>query len=91
MVGPAEGRGLPPAGDVQHEVRRLGAITFQADTASVGGAARFVNYTGGDGAIYTAFQVAFAESVQPCIAAAEVILGTLSSVHATEATPIGAP
>jgi hypothetical protein len=86
-IAPAVGRGLPLSGSVVHEVRQIGDVTFQVSTASVGGAERFVNYTGGHGAIYTAFEVSFSDSADACLAAAEGVLGTLRSVPSLEATP----
>jgi hypothetical protein len=58
-LAPAVGRGLPLSGSAAHEVRQIGDVTFQVSTVSVGGAARFVNYAGGDGVIYTAFEASF--------------------------------
>jgi hypothetical protein len=90
-LAPAAGRGLPMNGSVAHEVRQIGNVTFQVSTASVGGAARFVNYAGGDGVIYTAFEASFSDSPESCLAAAEGVLGTLRSVRSLEATPATAP
>jgi hypothetical protein len=89
-LAPAVGRGLPLSGSVAHEVRRIGEVTFQVSTASVGGAERFVNYAGGDGVIYTAFEVSFPDSAEACLAAVEFVLGTLRSVPSLEATPVAA-
>lgn len=86
-LAPAVGRGLPPSGSVAHEVRQVGEVTFQVSTVSLGGAARFVNYAGGNGVIYTAFEVSFLDSAEGCVAAAEAVLGTLRSVPSLEATP----
>jgi hypothetical protein len=87
-LAPAVGRGLPLSGSAAHEVRQIGEVTFQVTTVSLGGAARFVNYAGGHGAIYTAFEVSFSDSADACLAAAEGVLGTLRSVPNTEATPV---
>jgi hypothetical protein len=86
-LAPAAGRGLPLNGSVDHQVRQIGGVTFQVSTASVGGAARFVNYAGGDGIIYTAFEVSFSDSAEACLTAAEGVLGTLRSIPSLEATP----
>lgn len=86
-LAPAVGRGLPLSGSAAHEVRQIGEVTFQVSTVSLGGAARFVNYAGGNGVIYTAFEVSFLDSAEGCLAAAEGVLGTLRSVPSLEATP----
>jgi hypothetical protein len=91
ILGTSAGRGLPLGGSVAHEVRRIGSVTFQVSTASMGGTRRFVNYTGGDGTIYTAFELTFEDEAEACIAAAEAVLGTLGSVPAFEATPVTEP
>ena len=91
VIGPAAGRGLPLSGSVDHEVRKIGAVTFQISTASVNAVTRFVNYAGGDGLIYTAFQVSFGAEAEPCLAAAEGVLGTLISIPVSATTPIPAP
>jgi hypothetical protein len=88
VLGSAVGRGLPLSGSVEHEVRRIGAVTFQVSKASVNGVARFINYTGGDGVIYTAFEASFQDQTDLCVAAAEGVLGTLRSVPLAEATPM---
>ena len=89
-LAPAVGRGLPLSGSVAHEVRQIGNVTFQVSTASVAGAARFVNYAGGDGVIYTAFEASFSDSDEACLSAVEIVLGTLRSVAILEATPAAA-
>ena len=88
VLSPAAGRGLPLSGRVDHAVRRIGAVTFQVSTASVGEVTQFVNYTGGDGVIYTAFEVATHEQTDACLQSAEAVVGTLSSVAASLATPV---
>jgi hypothetical protein len=87
-LGPAVGRGLPLSGGVAHEVRQIAGVTFQISAASVGGATQFVNYAGGDGAIYTAFALSFGDQADSCQTDAEIVLGTLSSVPQREATPV---
>jgi hypothetical protein len=91
IIAPAAGRGLPLSATVDHAVRQIGSINFQIDTAIVGGEPQFVNYTGGDGAIYTAFTVSFTSGADQCLTAAEAVLGTLRSVPASEATPLSTP
>jgi hypothetical protein len=48
---------------------------------------RFVNYTGGDGVIYTGFEVQVDDMADLCLPAAEGVLSSLRSVPSTEATP----
>jgi hypothetical protein len=38
--------------------------------------------------IFTSFQVNFVERVDDCLAAAEIVLGTLASVPESQATPV---
>jgi len=90
-IAPAAGRGLPLSGSVSHETRRVGDVTYQISKAVVGGAAQFVNYAGGNGVIYTAFEVSFSDAPEGCLQAAEGVLGTLRSVPSLEATPVGNP
>jgi len=87
-LGLAQGRGLPQSGSAEHEVRMLGGLTFQVSRASLNGVTQFINYAGGNGAIFTAFQVSFGIDVDQCIADAEAVLATLRSVPEDEATPV---
>lgn len=91
VITPAGGRGLPLNGTVDHEVRRVGGISFQVNTAYVNGVRQFVNYIGGNGVIYTGFQVTFIEPGDQCLTDAETVLGTLTAVAISEATPIPRP
>lgn len=88
VLTPAQGRGLPLSGSVDHEVRQVGGVTFQVSSAFEGGVMKFVNYAGGDGVIFTAFEVSFQDQAEACLAAAEGVLGTLSSIPLQEATPV---
>lgn len=87
LLGLAAGRGLPLSGSVDHEVRTVGDVDYQISTVSLNGKAQFVNYSGGDGVIYTGFEVSFADQSEACVTAAEAVLGTLRSVPAMDATP----
>ncbi len=91
MIAPTAGRGLPLNGTVDHAVRRIGAISFQVNTAYVNGVRQFVNYVGGDGVVSTGFQVSFAEPADQCLSQAESVLGTLKAVALSEATPVPQP
>ena len=91
VLTPSMGRGLPLSGSADHDVRQIGTTTFEISVVSLNGAIQFVNYTGGDGAILTAFELNFAEQGDPCRSEAEQVLGTLRSVSAIEATPPRGP
>ncbi len=90
-ITPTGGRGLPLNGTVNHEVRRINGVSFQVNTAYINGVRQFVTYVGGDGVIYTAFQVSFGDQVDQCLADAEAVLGSLKNVSIYEATPIPTP
>jgi len=91
IISPTQGRGLPPNATVDHEVRRIGGISYQISTVSVNGVKQSVTYAAGDGRIYTAFQVSVEDRPDQCLLEAETVLGTLSSVSISEATPIATP
>ncbi len=91
IISPTQGRGLPPNATVDHEIRRIEAISYQISTTSVNGVKQAVTYAGGDGRIYTAFQVSVEDRPDQCLLEAETVLGTLTSVPVSEATPIATP
>jgi hypothetical protein len=91
IIAPAAGRGLPSSGSVEHEVRRIGLVSFQVSTATINGMRQFVTYAGGDGNIYTAFVVSPGEQAEACLKEAEGVLGTLRSILVGEATPNAMP
>jgi hypothetical protein len=91
VISPASGRGLPLNVTVEQEVRKVGTVRYQISTAYLNGVKQFVNYTGGDGTILTAFQVSFQDQVDQCISDAETVLATLTSVSASQATPTMTP
>lgn len=91
MIAPASGRGLPLNVTAEHDTRHLGSIQFQIDTVYVDGIRQFVVYTGGNGTIFTAFQVSFEDQADACLADAEDVLSTLTSVPVSQATPIATP
>lgn len=90
-AAPLSGRGLPPNAVVEHAALKLGAVNYEVATVYVGGVKQFVTYTGGDLNIYTAFQVSFQDPLDPCLNEAERVLATLTSLPASQATPIPAP
>lgn len=92
VLAPTVGRGLPPNAAAQHETRRINGITYQITTVmDTTGVRQSVTYVGGDGRIYTGFQLSLEERPDQCITEAEVVLGTLTSVPVFQATPIATP
>ncbi len=91
VISPTAGRGLPPNGTVEHSVRRIGGISYQIGTAFVNGVRQFVDYAAGNGYVYTAFEVSLQDQADACLADAETVLATLTSVPVFEATPIATP
>jgi hypothetical protein len=90
-ITPSAGRGLVLNSNVEHDVRKIGLISYQISTAYVNGVKQFVNYTGGDGTIFTAFEVSFQDQADQCLTDAETVLAELKSVAITQATPIATP
>jgi hypothetical protein len=88
IIAVTSGRGLPPSLTVEHDMLQTGEITFDVGTAYENGVKQFVTFTGGDGRIITAFEVAFLEESDACIAQAVAVLSTLQSVHVSRATPV---
>lgn len=87
VISVTSGRGLPPNLSVEHETLYTKTITFDVGIAYENGVKKFVTYTGGDGVIFTAFQVSFEEQADQCLADAETVLTTLRSVPSFQATP----
>jgi hypothetical protein len=91
VISVTSGRGLPPSISVEHEMLRTDTLTFDVGIAFENGVKKFVTYTGGDGNIITAFEVSFLEESEACIADAVIVLTTLRSVPASQATPTATP
>ncbi len=91
IVSPTTGRGMPLNGTAEHEVRRIGVISFQITSAFVNGIKQFVTYAAGDGNIYTAFEVTFQDNADQCLSNAETVMGTLRSVPISQAAPLATP
>lgn len=91
IITPSAGRGLALNSSVEHSVRKIGVVSYQVSTAYVNGVKQFVSYTGGDGNIYTAFQVSFQDQADQCLTDAEMVLAELKSVPVSQATPIATP
>ncbi len=91
IISPTAGHGLPPNATVTQELRKIEAIRYQISTISVNDVKQSVMYTGGDGRVLTQFQVSLDERPDQCLLEAETVLGTLTSVPISQATPISTP
>ena len=91
IITPTAGRGLALNSSVEHDVRKIGGISYQVSVVSVNGVKQFVTYTGGDGNIYTAFEVLFQDLADQCLTDAETVLAELKSVADFLATPVATP
>jgi hypothetical protein len=91
IVSPTQGRGLPLNATTEQEIRKIGDISYQISSVSVNGVKQSATYSGGDGRIYTAFQVAVEDRPDQCLLEAETVLGTLTTIPVSEATPIATP
>ncbi len=80
VITPVGGRGMPPGVQVEHDLRTIGNVKYEVNTVLLNGVKQFVTYLGGDGVIFTGFQVNFVDQVDACLADAEIVLGTLVSV-----------
>jgi hypothetical protein len=87
IISVTSGRGLPANISVEQDILYTKTVTFYVGTAYENGVKKFVTYTGGDGKIFTAFQVSFEEQADQCLADAETVLTTLRSVPSFQATP----
>jgi hypothetical protein len=87
VISVTAGRGLPPSMTVEHEILYTGNVTFDVGNVFENGILKFVTYTGGDGTIFTSFEISFKEQVDDCRADALAVLSTLTSVPASQATP----
>ena len=87
VISPTAGRGLSPGLIVQHDVIYFPNLSFDVNSVSENGVLKFVNYLGGDGTIYTGFEVDFQENSDACLKDALTVLATLKSVPAAQATP----
>ncbi len=91
IISPDAGHGLPSNATVEQEMRRINGISYQISAVSINGVKQSVTYSAGDGRVYTAFQVAVQDRPDQCLLEAEAVLGTLSSIPTSEATPITTP
>lgn len=91
QIVPTGGRGLPRGWVVESTFREIGGLQFEVAVASQEGQIKFVNYFGRANGIVTGFQVSFLEQMEDCLADAEVIFATLTSVPAATPTPSPTP
>lgn len=87
VISVTSGRGLPANISVEQDIIYTDKVTLYVGTAFENGVKKFVTYTGGDGTIITAFQVAFEDQADECLTDAETVIRTLRSVPASLATP----
>ena len=88
ILAPVGPRGMPPGTQVEHETRQIGKLFFKINTVLTNGQRQFVTYQAGDKIIFTGFQVNFTDQIDACLADAEAVLATLTSVPKSLATPI---
>ncbi|MGC8857026.1 MAG: hypothetical protein ACP5QU_09520 [Anaerolineae bacterium] len=87
LITPTAGRGLSSDFTVEHQIVEVGNFTFEVNTIYLNGIRQFVTYFGGDGKIYTGFEVDFQDNADACLAEAQTVLATLHSIPISEATP----
>lgn len=80
ILSPAVGRGLPPNYSAESSFRTLGELQYEVVTISENRIPRYVNYFGGDGVVFTGFQVSFQNYAEVCIQEVEAILASLISI-----------
>ena len=87
VISVTTGRGLPLNMTVEHDMLDTGNVTFDVGKVFENGVLKFVTYTGGNGTIFTGFEVDFEDPVDQCLADALAVLSTLTSVPDSQATP----
>ena len=80
ILSPTVGRGLPPNYSAESSFRNIGDLQYEVVTISENRIPRTINYFGGDGVIFTGFQLSFQGYAEVCIQEAEAVLATLVSV-----------
>ena len=88
VIAPNLSGGLAPGLQVDHDMRKIGELFFEINIILQQGIRQFVTYQATDGVIFTGFQVNFEEQPDECLIAAETVLGTLTSVPQSQATPV---
>ena len=87
VLAPAGSHGLPPNMQAEHDTRQIGKLFWEVNVALLQGVRQFVTYQAGDTIIFTGFQVNFTDQINACLADAEAVLATLTSVPKSLATP----
>jgi len=90
IVAPGGVHGMPPGVQVEHDTRQIGPLYFEINVVLQQGVRQFVTYQAQtlDRTIFTSFQVNFLNGIDACLADAEVVFATLSSVPVSLATPL---
>jgi hypothetical protein len=88
IIAPAFPRGMPPGTQVEHDTRQIGKLFFEINTVLINGQRQFVTYQATDNIIFTSFQVNFVAELDACLADAEAVFASLTSVPELQATPI---
>ena len=90
IIAAGEVRGMPPGTQVDHETREIGALSYEINVVLQLGVRQFVVYQAqtADRTIFTSFQVNFVDAIDACLADAEVVFATLTSVMESQATPV---
>lgn len=87
ILFPTVGRGLSPEWTVEHTFRLIGNLNYEVTLAYRNNQPEFASYYGGDGIVFTGFQVSFTEQMDACLQDAELVLATLTSTPAPTETP----
>lgn len=91
VISVTSGRGLPLNMTVEHDMLSIEDVTFDVGNVFENGVLKFITFTGGNANIITGFQLDFREQLDECRADAVAVLSTLTSVHASQATPTATP
>ncbi|MFZ5858858.1 MAG: hypothetical protein ACOYZ6_18680 [Chloroflexota bacterium] len=88
ILAPAGPRGMAPGMQVEHDTRKIGTLFFEVNVVLSQGVRQFVTYQATDKIIFTGFQVNFVDEIDACLADAEAVLTTLTSIPESQATPV---
>lgn len=91
VISVTSGRGLPLNMTVEHDTLSLPNVRYEVGNVFENGVLKFITYTGGNPNIITGFQLNFEEQLDECRADTVVVLSTLTSVRASQATPTATP
>jgi hypothetical protein len=88
IIAPVGPRGMAPGVQVEHDTRKIGSLFFEINVVLSQGVRQFVTFQATDKIIFTGFQVNFVDEIDACLADAEAVLATLTSIPESQATPI---